>query len=49
VVFFKSDNGRMPVRDWLLCLSKKDKKIIGEDVKTAELGWPVGMIDTIRR
>jgi len=43
VFFFKSDNGRMPVRDWLLGLSKKDKKIVGEDVKTVELGWPVGM------
>ena len=33
----------MPVRDWLLGLSAKDRKIIGEDIKTVELGWPVGM------
>jgi phage-related protein len=43
VSFFQSDNGKMPVRDWLLGLSAKDKKNIGEDIKTVELGWPVGM------
>jgi len=43
VFFFQSDTGKMPVRDWLLGLSAKDRKIIGEDIKTVELGWPVGM------
>jgi phage-related protein len=43
VFFFQSDTGKMPVRDWLLGLSAEDKKIIGEDIKTVELGWPVGM------
>jgi phage-related protein len=43
VSFFQSDNGKMPARDWLLDLSAKDKKNIGEDIKTVELGWPVGM------
>ncbi len=33
----------MPVRDSLLGLLAEDKKIIGEDIKTVELGWPVGM------
>jgi len=33
----------MPVRDWISGFSKNDKKIIGEDIKTAELGWPIGM------
>jgi phage-related protein len=33
----------MPVRNWLLGLSAKDKKIIGEDIKTVEFGWPIGM------
>ncbi len=31
------------MRDWLLGLSAKDKKIIGEDIKTVEFGWPIGM------
>lgn len=43
VFFFQSETGKMPVREWLLGLSTEDKKIIGEDIKTAELGWPVGM------
>ena len=43
VFFFLSGTGKMPVREWLLGLSTEDKKIIGEDIKTVELGWPVGM------
>ena len=41
--FFESDTGRVPVRDWLLGLSAADRKIIGDDIRTAEFGWPVGM------
>lgn len=33
----------MPVRDWLLGLSAEDRKAIGDDIRTAEFGWPVGM------
>jgi phage-related protein len=43
VFFFKSDTAKMPVRDWLLGLPAEDRRIIGEDIKTAEFGWPVGM------
>jgi len=32
VVFFKTDNGSEPVRDWLKKLSKEDCKIIGTDI-----------------
>ena len=41
--FFLSENGKMPVRDWLLSLSEDDRKAIGNDICTAEFGWPVGM------
>ena len=41
--FFKSVGGREPVRDWLLSLSDEDRKTIGDDIRTAEFGWPVGM------
>jgi phage-related protein len=41
--FYRSETGREYVRDWLLELSKEDRKIIGEDIKTVELGWPIGM------
>ena len=43
VHFFRSDAGNEPVRNWLQGLSREDKKIIGEDIKTVELGWPIGM------
>jgi len=41
--FFESDTGRAPVRDWLLSLSPEDRKSIGDDIRTAEFGWPIGM------
>jgi phage-related protein len=31
------------VREWLKGLSPEDRKRIGEDIKTAEFGWPIGM------
>ena len=43
VVFFKTDKGSEPVREWLIGLKKEDKKSIGEDVKTVQFGWPLGM------
>ena len=41
--FFENDTGRAPVRDWLLELPDKDRRAIGDDIRTAEFGWPVGM------
>jgi phage-related protein len=43
VVFFKSQSGNEPVREWLKSLSTEDKKTIGEDIKTVQFGWPLGM------
>ena len=43
VSFFISDTGREPVREWLLSLQAADRKIVGEDIKTVEFGWPLGM------
>ena len=43
VRFYKSESGNEPVREWLKGLSKDDKTIIGEDIKTVEFGWPLGM------
>ena len=43
-IFFRTDAGGEPVRDWLKSLpSTDDSKRIGEDIKTAEFGWPIGM------
>lgn len=43
VVFYRTETGNEPVRDWLKELSREDKRKIGEDIKTAQLGWPLGM------
>lgn len=43
VKFYQSDSGREPVKEWLKSLSREDMKIIGEDIKTVEFGWPLGM------
>jgi phage-related protein len=43
VVFFRTDSGNEPVRDWLLELDRTDRKTIGEDIKTVQFGWPLGM------
>ncbi|MBI3676689.1 MAG: type II toxin-antitoxin system RelE/ParE family toxin [Proteobacteria bacterium] len=43
VVFFASGSGTEPVRDWLKSLAKADRVKIGEDIRTVEFGWPIGM------
>ncbi len=43
VCFYRSDTGSEPVREWLRALSKAQKKLIGEDIKTVQIGWPLGM------
>jgi phage-related protein len=44
VFFFRTVAGGEPVRDWLKnLLLSADRKRIGEDLKTVEFGWPVGM------
>lgn len=37
-VFYRTETGAEPVRDWLKGLLKIDKKIIGEDIKTVQFG-----------
>ncbi|MEC5323505.1 type II toxin-antitoxin system RelE/ParE family toxin [Aurantimonas sp. A3-2-R12] len=41
--FATSEAGRSFVREWLLSLGAQDRKAIGDDIRTAEFGWPVGM------
>lgn len=43
VVFYRTETGNEPVREWLKELPRNDKRQIGEDIKTAQLGWPLGM------
>src|SRR5258708_902952 len=43
VAFFRTGTGREPVRDWLKSLPREERKAIGEDIKTVQFGWPLGM------
>ena len=43
VRFYQSPNGTEPVGEWLLSLSADDRKIVGDDLRAAEDGWPVGL------
>jgi phage-related protein len=44
VFFFRTSAGGEPVREWLKALPyREDRKRIGEDIKTVEFGWPIGM------
>ena len=43
VFFFRTSSGTEPVRKWLKSLSTEHKKVIGEDIKTVQFGWPLGM------
>jgi phage-related protein len=42
-VFFRTETGREPVREWLKDLGKDERKIIGEDIMTVQFRWPLGM------
>lgn len=43
VRFYSTQNGTEPVREWLRNLNREDKRVIGEDIKTVQFGWPLGM------
>lgn len=43
VRFFRTDAGAEPVREWLKALPPADRRTIGEDIKTVQFGWPLGM------
>jgi hypothetical protein len=36
-------NGCEPVREWLCQLQREDRRQIGADIHTVQLGWPLGM------
>ena len=43
VVFYRTDNGVEPVRDWLKSLPMVERRTIGEDIKAVQFRWPLGM------
>jgi phage-related protein len=43
VLFFRTEQGNEPVREWLLSLAREERKIIGDDVLKVQYCWPIGM------
>lgn len=41
--FYRTDAENEPVRDWLRDQPVDVRKAIGEDIKTVQVGWPIGM------
>lgn len=43
VRFYATEMGAEPVREWLKLLPAQERKAVGEDIKTVQFGWPLGM------
>jgi phage-related protein len=43
IAFYRTVAGTEPVRDWLRSLSAEDRRIIGTDLASVQVGWPIGM------
>jgi phage-related protein len=43
VRFFRTEADNEPVREWLTNLPKEHRQLIGIEIKTVQLGWPIGM------
>jgi len=43
VKFYCTESGNEPVREWLSAMAIQDKKLIGTDIRTVEMGWPKGL------
>ena len=41
--FYATARGAEPVRTWLREMPAADRKIVGDDIKTVQFGWPLGM------
>ncbi|MBI5923393.1 MAG: type II toxin-antitoxin system RelE/ParE family toxin [Betaproteobacteria bacterium] len=41
--FWATHAGAEPVRGWLKELPATERKAVGEDIKTVQFGWPLGM------
>ncbi|POA78015.1 type II toxin-antitoxin system RelE/ParE family toxin [Pseudomonas sp. DP16D-R1] len=43
VRFFCTTSGNEPVREWLCLQDREVRRLIGTDIKTVQIGWPMGM------
>ena len=48
-LFFQTEAGNEPVRDWLKELPRADQKLIGADILAVQWKWPVGkpLVDSL--
>ena len=43
LVFYQTESGNEPVRDWLVELPEEHRRAIGLDLMRVQYGWPIGM------
>jgi phage-related protein len=43
VRFYATTRGREPVREWLAELEPSTLRAVSEDLRTVQIGWPLGM------
>ena len=43
VRFYRTSGGREPVKEWLRGLELAARRAIGNDLRTVQYGWPLGM------
>jgi phage-related protein len=43
LVFYRTDTGNEPVREWLKAMDRGDRLEIGADLQRVQYRWPVGM------
>lgn len=43
VFFFKTTSGNEPVLEWIRSLSATERAVIGADLRTVQMGFPLGM------
>ena len=42
-IFYRAKAGNEPAREWLKAMTAGDRRRIGEELKSVEFGWPLGM------
>ena len=42
-VFFETESGKQPVREFINSLTREEKKEIGADIRTVQRGFPMGL------
>lgn len=43
VLFYQGAGGAEPVLEWLRSLPSADRRVVGADLATIQMGWPIGM------